>query len=91
MDEARLERRRRPTEPAAKAGVKVGDVVIKFAGKEIRTFQDLTAEVRQHKPGEKVEVELHRGEDSAENFRDFGEGGKQVAERTSCPSRHAQQ
>ena len=41
----------------------MGDVVIKFAGKEIRTFQDLSAEVRQHKPGEKVEVELHRGEE----------------------------
>ena len=51
-----------PDGAAAKAGVKVGDVVIKFAGKQIRTFQELTAEVRQHKPGEKVEVELHRGE-----------------------------
>lgn len=47
--------------PAAKAGVKAGDVVSKFAGKEIRNFRDLTNEVRQHKPGEKVELELHRG------------------------------
>jgi serine protease Do len=52
-----------PDGAAAKAGFKPGDVVIKFAGKEIRTFQDLIAEVRQHKPGEKVDVELHRGEE----------------------------
>ncbi|MGO9115831.1 MAG: S1C family serine protease [Thermoguttaceae bacterium] len=52
----------KPDGPAARAGAKAGDVVTKFAGKEIRTFQDLTAEVRQHKPGEKLEVELHRGE-----------------------------
>jgi len=49
--------------PAAKAGVKIGDVVIKFAGKEIRTFRDLSAEVRLHKPGEKLQMEVHRGED----------------------------
>ena len=52
-----------PDGAAAKAGFKVGDVVNKFAGKEIRTFQDLIVEVRQHKPGEKVDVELHRGEE----------------------------
>lgn len=51
-----------PNGPAAKAGVKAGDVVIQFAGKEIRSFEDLSAEVRRRKPGEKVEVELHRGE-----------------------------
>jgi serine protease Do len=49
--------------PAAKAGVKVGDVVTKFAGKEIRSFEGLTAEVKKHKPDEKVEVELRRGQE----------------------------
>jgi len=52
-----------PDGPAATAGVKAGDVVLKFAGNEIHNFQDLTNEVRQHKPGEKVEVEVHRGMD----------------------------
>ena len=62
VDEARLNAVT-PDGPAAKAGVKAGDVVLKFAGKEIRNFQDLTTEVRQHKPGEKLEIELHRGEE----------------------------
>jgi len=62
VDEARLGGVA-PDGPAGKAGAKVGDVVVKFAGKEIRAFQDLKAEVRQHKPGEKLEVELHRGEE----------------------------
>ena len=53
----------KPGGPAAMAGAKVGDVVTKFAGKEIRMFHDLTAEVRQHKPGEKLDVELHRGDE----------------------------
>ena len=61
VDEARLSGVV-PDGPAAKAGVKAGDVVLKFAGAQIRTFQDLAAEVRKYKPGEKVEVELHRGE-----------------------------
>ncbi len=61
VDEARLGAVT-PDGPAAKAGVKPGDIVTRFAGKEIHSFQDLSAEVREHKPGEKVEVELHRGE-----------------------------
>ncbi len=50
--------------PAEKAGVKEGDVVTRFAGKRIRTFSDLMAEVRMHKPGEKLEMEVRRGEDA---------------------------
>lgn len=61
VDEARLSSVA-PNGPAAKAGVKAGDVVIQFAGKPIRSFEDLSAEVRGHKPGEKVQVEVHRGD-----------------------------
>jgi serine protease Do len=52
----------KPEGAAAKGGLKAGDVVMKFAGKEVRSFRELTAEIRQHKPGEKVEVEFRRGE-----------------------------
>jgi S1-C subfamily serine protease len=51
-----------PNGPADKAGVKLGDVVVKFAGKDIHTFRDLTAEVRLHKPGETLEMEVQRGD-----------------------------
>jgi serine protease Do len=51
-----------PKGPAGKAGVKVGDVVTKFEGKAIHNFDELMAEIRQRKPGDKVEVEFQRGE-----------------------------
>ena len=53
-----------PGGPADKAGLKVGDTVISFAGKPIRIFHDLTVEVRRHKPGEKLEMEIRRGDDT---------------------------
>jgi serine protease Do len=53
-----------PGGPADKAGLKVGDVVVSFAGKQIRIFHDLTVEVRRHKPGEKLEMEIRRGEET---------------------------
>jgi len=49
--------------PADKAGLKVGDVVVKAAGQPIRIFRELVVEIRRHKPGEKVEIEVHRGEE----------------------------
>ena len=52
-----------PDGAADKAGVRVGDLIIRFAGKQIHTFQDLASEVRAHKPGQKVDVEIQRGEE----------------------------
>ena len=49
-------------------GMKAGDVVTRFAGKRIRTFSDLMAEVRMHKPGEKLQMEVRRGKDGAKKF-----------------------
>ena len=49
-----------PDGAAAKAGLRVGDVVLRFAGKPIHNFQDLSSEVRRHKPGDQVEVEIQR-------------------------------
>jgi putative serine protease PepD len=46
--------------PAAKAGLKVGDVITSFDGKHVSSADDLTAAVFHAKPGEKVPVTITR-------------------------------
>ena len=48
--------------PAAKAGLKAGDVLIRFAGQEIKNLYDFSYVLRAHKPGQVVEVVVLRGE-----------------------------
>ncbi|MGZ4332871.1 MAG: S1C family serine protease [Gaiellaceae bacterium] len=47
--------------PAAKAGLKVGDVVTSFDGKTVSSADDLTAAVSAAKPGNTVNVTVRRG------------------------------
>jgi putative serine protease PepD len=47
--------------PAAKAGLKVGDVITSFDGKQITSADELTASVSAAKAGEKVTVTVKRG------------------------------
>jgi putative serine protease PepD len=47
--------------PAAKSGLKVGDVITAFGGQKITSANDLTAAVTAAKVGEKVTVTVHRG------------------------------
>jgi len=47
--------------PAAKAGLKAGDVLVEFAGKEIKNLYDFTYALRAHRPGETVTVVVLRG------------------------------
>ena len=49
-----------PNSPAAKAGLRGQDVLVKFAGKEIQSLEDFTYVLRTHKPGETVEVTVMR-------------------------------
>ena len=46
--------------PAAKAGMQAGDVILKFAGHDINTFDELTTRISQQSPGDKVEVVVRR-------------------------------
>jgi len=46
--------------PAAKAGLKAGDVLVEFAGKEIKNLYDFTYALRAHRPGETVAVVVLR-------------------------------
>ena len=47
--------------PAALAGLRAGDVILKLATKDIRTIEDLTAALGGHKPGDEVEIVVLRG------------------------------
>jgi aminopeptidase YwaD len=46
----------RPGSPAERAGVRSGDVVVKFDGVDVKTLQDLTFVLREHHPGDEVPV-----------------------------------
>ncbi len=50
----------REASPAAKAGLKAGDVLVEFDGKPIDNLYDFTYALRQHKPGDKVKVKVLR-------------------------------
>jgi S1-C subfamily serine protease len=48
---------------AAAAGIKPGDIILALDGHPLPDFDRLTAHIAQHKPGDKVKVDLLRGED----------------------------
>jgi serine protease Do len=50
--------------PAEKAGLKAGDVIKKFAGKEVASADDLFNEFRRKKPGSEVTIEVERGKET---------------------------
>ena len=52
--------------PAAKAGLKAGDIMIEFDGKEIANLYDFTYALRAHKPGDLVLVKVLRGDKTIE-------------------------
>lgn len=47
--------------PAASAGLRAGDVIVEFDGKEVATADDIRAVLRKKKPGDEVEVVVKRG------------------------------
>ena len=49
-----------PASPAGKAGLKAGDILVKFGSDEIKNLYDFTYALRAHKPGDEVEVEVLR-------------------------------
>ena len=50
----------RPGSPAAKAGLRGGDVMIAFGGAPIKTLYDFTFALREKKPGDRVDVVVLR-------------------------------
>jgi putative serine protease PepD len=47
--------------PADKAGIRPEDVIVGIDGKEVRTAEELRAQLRSKKPGDTVKVEVFRG------------------------------
>jgi len=52
--------------PAAKAGLKAGDILIEFDGKDIGNLYDFTYALQAHKPGDEVLVRVLRGSQTIE-------------------------
>jgi hypothetical protein len=52
--------------PAAKAGLKAGDILVEFDGKDIANLYDFTYALRAHKPGDLVLVKVLRGDKTIE-------------------------
>lgn len=50
--------------PAEKAGLKPGDVVLKFDGRLPKQYADLRALLRKKKPEDKVQLQVRRGEET---------------------------
>jgi S1-C subfamily serine protease len=50
--------------PAARAGIEAGDVVVSVDGEKIASAAALGNAIRQHKPGDEVEIELDRNGES---------------------------
>lgn len=51
-----------PNAPASAAGIKAGDIITKFDGKDVPDFQTLASLVGGKQPKDKVEVEILRGQ-----------------------------
>jgi len=46
--------------PAQKGGLQVGDVIVEFGGKKVESYQDLVADIRRRRAGDKVDVKFLR-------------------------------
>ncbi|MHB8095655.1 MAG: PDZ domain-containing protein [Candidatus Aminicenantales bacterium] len=87
--------------PADKAGVKVGDVIVKASGKRVETVNELSGVVQDGKKGDKIKLEVLRdkksrvievviAQDESEPFLDnegLGEDLAQLAEKGRLAAR----
>lgn len=68
---------------AANAGIKVGDIIVKFDDKDISSTNDLLLAVRSHNPGDKVSITVNRsGEEKTFEVTLGSDEGKQQQQQS---------
>ncbi len=55
-----------PNAPADKAGLKAGDVVLKFSGKDVKSYEEMKKFMYMKKPGDEVTLLVKRGDENKE-------------------------
>ena len=70
-----------PGDPAAKAGIQVGDVIIAVNGESIEDARDLTRTIGRMTPGEKIELTVWRESKVKELEVQLGERSMHMAQR----------
>jgi S1-C subfamily serine protease len=68
-----------PGAPAAEAGIRTGDLIVSFDGKRIRNPSELSLAVLEKQPGDRVKVELRRGDSSRTVTVELGKRPDQLA------------
>jgi serine protease Do len=61
-----------PDSPAAKAGIKVGDIIKTFGGDGVKNFGQLVEMIGKRKVGDRVSVEISRGNDTVKIELEIG-------------------
>jgi serine protease Do len=73
--------------PAGKAGVKNGDVLLRFDNVDVATFHHLQRLIGKKSPGDKVKMALRRGSETVECDIELGKPSSSVAKAEKSPRR----
>jgi S1-C subfamily serine protease len=63
-----------PGSAAERAGIREGDMLLRFGDAALGTFDELAAQVARRRPGDKVDLELRRGDQTLKLQVTLGEG-----------------
>ncbi|MBP90047.1 MAG: serine protease [Planctomycetaceae bacterium] len=55
-----------PGTPAAQAGIKPGDLILRFGSRRVKDFEALQSLVRDERPGNRIKVLVRRGDDEVQ-------------------------